>query len=893
MRRWVLLLLLGLGPAQLAAQVAPRYSIDGTDGPPTDEETFYVELINRARADPAAEGVRLRTTTDVDVIAAVTFFKTDLVLFAQEMAALPPAPPLAFNARLLNAARGHSRDQFTNQFQGHTGTNGSTTTTRVTAAGYSFQTVAENVYVTASSVFYGHAGFEIDWGNDVGGMQTGRGHRVNIHNAALREIGAGVVLGTNGGVGPQVITQDLATQLSAPPLLTGVAYCDFSGDNFYTPGEGLGGLSVAVTGANFLALTAASGAFTVPLPGNGTYSVRISGLGIDETSSVTVASARNAKVDLKRTFTTPTLSGPATPTAAQAATYSVASVPGANRYELQSYRRESATPTEPAEDATRVTLATTAGYDVVQTAVRSLGAAAFNLRTLSGGQNQYITLNRTFFGRPGATITFASRLALATPSESAHVQVSTDAGVTWSDVFAQTGSDGPGEATFVNQSRSLAALEGKLFRVRLFYAFNSGSFFTGGGAVGWYLDDLKLPNCEELTAEPVANLGASTSFTYTPATAGNYLLQVACYNFAHRLGASEIRLLTAANSTLPAFTAQPTSQAAATGGSVTLSAAASGSPAFQWLLNGTAVGGATSSTLTLPNLQPGTTGLYTTVGTNSSGSANSGAAIVGLSSAVKLVGSGTEFADIFHAGTGFTYDQILLGAAAASVTADPGQILRMSFIDLNDDIVQVEFSGAGTLSLVLDAPSGPATPQKYNQASTSYMKGHAGIVLSGANATTNLSVFSVGRANAANQALFRSDVTYDGFADLAFIAITSTDGKFGGLRAANASFFAAKGYTGIYAPGVQFTGPVFVSDISASTDATPVLVLGSGTDVRITGGDLLQSNGRSVQVSGITQLKFTAGSNSHGTLFNAQNNRARLEQNGVDVTAQIVVNPTP
>ena len=53
--------------------------------------------------------------------------------------------------------------------------------------------MAENVYVTASAVFYGHAGFEIDWGNDAGGMQTGRGHRVNIHNAALREIGAGLI----------------------------------------------------------------------------------------------------------------------------------------------------------------------------------------------------------------------------------------------------------------------------------------------------------------------------------------------------------------------------------------------------------------------------------------------------------------------------------------------------------------------------------------------------------------------------------------------------------------------------------------------------------------------------------------------------------------------------
>ena len=343
---------------------------------------------------------------------------------------------------------------------------------------------------------------------------------------------------------------------------------------------------------------------------------------------------------------------------------------------------------------------------------------------------------------------------------------------------------------------------------------------------------------------------------------------------------------------LPVITTPPLSQSATVGGSAAFNVAASGGATLQWQFNGTAIAGATSPALTVANLTPANAGLYVAALSNNLGATMSPAAILGLGSANKLIGSGTEFPDIFHPGTGFTYDQILLGGAAASVTADAGQILRISSIDLNDDIVQVEFSGAGTLTLVLDNASGPAAPSKYNQ-SVTYLKGHAGIVLAGANATTNLTVFSVGRAiPGSNPALFK-EVAYDGFADLAFIAITSTDGKFGGLRAANASFLAAKGLTGIYAPTVQFTGPVFVSDITASDAATPVLVLGSSADVRITGGDLLQANGRAVQVSGVAQLKFTPGSNSHGVGFNAQTNRARLEQNGADVTAQIVVNPPP
>lgn len=43
----------------------------------------------------------------------------------------------------------------------------------------------------------------------------------------------------------------------------------------------------------------------------------------------------------------------------------------------------------------------------------------------------------------------------------------------------------------------------------------------------------------------------------------------------------------------------------------------------------------------------------------------------------------------------------------------------------------------------------------------------------------------------------------------------------------------------------------------------------------------------------IAQLKFANGSASHGDLFPAQMNQAVLEQDGVDVTVQIAVNPAP
>jgi hypothetical protein len=66
--------------------------------------------------------------------------------------------------------------------------------------------------------------------------------------------------------------------------------------------------------------------------------------------------------------------------------------------------------------------------------------------------------------------------------------------------------------------------------------------------------------------------------------------------------------------------------------------------------------------------------------------------------------------------------------------------------------------------------------------------------------------------------------------------------------------------------------------------ATELLAVG---DTWITGGDLSQP----VPVHGVNQLKFTDGTNSHGIVFPARINQSRLQQDGVDVTDLIVVNP--
>jgi hypothetical protein len=84
---------------------------------------------------------------------------------------------------------------------------------------------------------------------------------------------------------------------------------------------------------------------------------------------------------------------------------------------------------------------------------------------------------------------------------------------------------------------------------------------------------------------------------------------------------------------------------------------------------------------------------------------------------------------------------------------------------------------------------------------------------------------------------------------------------------------------------------VYLCDIIATEDATPTILLGQGFDVKITGGDLNQTNGRAVQVHGFARLVFADGATSHGDRLPALANRARLEDNAQDVTAAVVVNP--
>ncbi|WP_044891474.1 hypothetical protein [Opitutus terrae] len=255
-----------------------------------------------------------------------------------------------------------------------------------------------------------------------------------------------------------------------------------------------------------------------------------------------------------------------------------------------------------------------------------------------------------------------------------------------------------------------------------------------------------------------------------------------------------------------------------------------------------------------------------------------------------MTGDGLEIASGVHHPNGNIYDQVLLTGPSVTVDPDPGEVARVSFVDLNDDIVQVEFSGAGliTVSLDPDGRSGPALAGKYNQPDVQYMKGHASVTIAGSNATTNVTIFSVGTLTAQNQAIFRAGEMYDGIADLARLTIvadpaSASGSTFGAIRTGNVQFWHHVGNVGILAANVQVQGPVVLCDLWTLETANPVLTFGTVSQfpaLLVAGGDLSQPGGKRILVASNLTVSMVAGVTSHNVLLPAQPLRGVLEPPG-------------
>jgi hypothetical protein len=297
---------------------------------PTADEQYMLALINQARANPAAFGQSLlaMAQSDPTIEAAVSNGGESLNQFIQVISNYGPEPPLAFNTGLIEAALDHDNAMLAANEQFHAPT-GYLTNPQVATAGngQAYYPVGSGGWDTGENIFaysgnvpagsgqqayvdYFNAAFFLDWGN------PDFGHLKNLlapgpAEAAsgtypFSEIGIGLLTGVtpttppgannpiaaNQGlnVGPDIVTQEFGWR-QGNASLTGVVYVDGDRNNFYTPGEGLGSVTIQAIGqggqGTFQAQTWDSGGYSLSLP-PGTYSVVAYGGGLSTPQSTTI-----------------------------------------------------------------------------------------------------------------------------------------------------------------------------------------------------------------------------------------------------------------------------------------------------------------------------------------------------------------------------------------------------------------------------------------------------------------------------------------------------------------------------------------------------------------------------------------------------------------------------
>jgi uncharacterized protein YkwD len=276
---------------------------------PSPLEQAMLEDINRMRLDPAGEldvlflQTRPLLAHDADVQGALNFFRVDPTALLSQWSELEPVPPVAWNETLYEAARAHDQQMIGFDQQSHRLPDEPDLGERVRDAGYDWTLVVENVYAFGRSTIQAHAGFVVDWGETPTGMQDPPGHRVNIMNPLVTEVGAAIVRDANSQneVGPLVITQDFATRRGYLPQVLGVVYDDRNGNSRYDAGEGLGRVNVEAVGpeGTFTTTTMSAGGYQLSVP-KGTYAVFAWGGPLSErrVAADVVMDRENVKVDI-------------------------------------------------------------------------------------------------------------------------------------------------------------------------------------------------------------------------------------------------------------------------------------------------------------------------------------------------------------------------------------------------------------------------------------------------------------------------------------------------------------------------------------------------------------------------------------------------------------------
>lgn len=262
-----------------------------------------------------------------------------------------------------------------------------------------------------------------------------------------------------------------------------------------------------------------------------------------------------------------------------------------------------------------------------------------------------------------------------------------------------------------------------------------------------------------------------------------------------------------------------------------------------------------------------------------------------------IEGSGVEVLSDFPHSNGNIYDQVLMTGPSVTVTPDPGQYVRVSFLDQNGDIVQTELTGAGTMTITLEnlKRAGDAgyinTNPDQNLPQGGYVQGLASITVDKPQLSTNLRIYPVGKVQ--NPGLFsgESGMGGNGFADIARITLTGNPpspagfSSMGSILAPSVVFSADAGVVGVRGEHVAVQGKVMIAEIDSHGTGQPWLRFHSQSqfqNVFIQGGDLKQANDAAFETEtfgGFITLHMAQGQRSDGVQTPVQQLDPRVMRN--------------
>jgi hypothetical protein len=232
---------------------------------------------------------------------------------------------------------------------------------------------------------------------------------------------------------------------------------------------------------------------------------------------------------------------------------------------------------------------------------------------------QIIRCKKALLPATNTVLSFKSLLGYAFTNEVARVQVSTDGGANWQDLFLDAGCNPPGtssytecETTFTPHSLSLSNYAGKLTLLRFNYDFLSPyNYFIGAdNYLGWSVENIVVTNVQQ-AINLATNSTASTNFTFTPTQPGTNVLAAAPVLFTQfSLGWGPFKQVTVVTNPSPVIVL---GQPVLTNNQILLNFTISGAASTFHLLHATQLNTAwtTNSTATFTTNIPGSSYRYT------------------------------------------------------------------------------------------------------------------------------------------------------------------------------------------------------------------------------------------------------------------------------------------